>query len=246
MSSILIGLGHKARQGKDITASMISELYKNVHVAHWADSLYKEVKNEERKYPLIVRVSNQTDVWYQLLDNAEYGDYLQFKATEVPQINEIFKERGITSYWGMDEKDSPILQFWGTGFRRSLCGEEYWVDKTMETIKEIDNRYGNNIEQPAIILIPDTRFLNELSAITRNNGYYIDLVRLNEDGTRFIATDRDPNHASEMGLDGILSRYGIVAKTGDIDNIKEQVISIMTDILKEMGKRANIVLEMAA
>ena len=49
----LIGVGHRARQGKDTTANFISTHRKNVHVLHFADALYDEVRNLDRKYPLI-------------------------------------------------------------------------------------------------------------------------------------------------------------------------------------------------
>jgi len=53
-----------------------------------------------------------------------------------------------------------------------------------------------------IVVIPDTRFINEVDATRVNGGFYVKVVRTKEDGSQYIADDRDPNHPSEAELEG--------------------------------------------
>ena len=45
---VLLGLGSKARNGKDSTANLIKDFEPNVHILHWADKLYDCTKGRKR------------------------------------------------------------------------------------------------------------------------------------------------------------------------------------------------------
>jgi hypothetical protein len=53
----------------------------------------------------------------------------------------------------------------------------------------------------------------------------INVSRFNSDGSPFVATDRDPNHPSEIALDGYdnwdykLQNYNIARLKKDVDNV---------------------------
>lgn len=222
---LLIGLGHKARQGKDFIAAEVAKANPEVHVIHWADELYKEVSNTSRKFPLITTAkpkakSNLT--LYLLLDKIlPYGKpkYLVYNNFTLPEIHKIFLKRNISEYWGMNDKDGEMLQFWGTDFRRKT-DPDYWVKKTADTIGKLSTKPYN------VFLIADTRFKNEYDHVKDNHGLYVELIRLNSDGTRFIASDRDPNHYSETNLDNVLADLTITAYDGQFNILREYAQSI--------------------
>lgn len=197
---ILVGLGHKARQGKDATAEILNDLYEHTHIIHWADSLYNEVSDVPEGENLIE------------LENGVFrfrepdGSHNTYAAGKFPTLLALFEERGITSYSHMTEKDPQILQFWGTEFRRNFTDKNYWVNKTLEILSAYAES-NFNAEDLYIVPIADTRFRNEAGAVWKHGGIYVDIIRLQEDGMRLVADDRDPGHPSEVDLDGFIPDY---------------------------------------
>lgn len=203
---LVIGIGHKARNGKDSTAEFLKNKLEKTTVIHWADGVYEEVENSERKYPLIQKeIETESKIYYSLLDDFVSGSRKAFTHLEIPKLHKIFKDRNITMYLGADQKDPEMLQFWGTDFRRTFSNKDYWVNLTLKKIEKLKDNYS-------YILIPDTRFKNEVDAIKNINGVYIKVVRLNNDSSVFISTDRDPNHISEIDLDDYKSDVTLIAK----------------------------------
>ncbi len=94
----------------------------------------------------------------------------------------------------------------------------------------------NDCNKNLIILLPDTRFLNELDFIRKKCGKYILVKRFNEDRTQYIDKDRDPNHPSENEIEGIDGDYLVYAKSGEMDLLKQKSIEIIEDILKNDEK----------
>lgn len=212
----IIALGNKARNGKDSVATfataLLGEQGIDSVVIRWSDALYKEVKNAKREQPLIVKETTMNGTMFYLLDtNAD--QYKVYRVEELPQLAMIFQERKINEYWGMDEKDSPILQVWGTDFRRRFFGEDYWVIKALHEI--LDYRHNKKV-----IIIPDTRFINEYEAVKRLKGKYVNVVRLNEDGSRYIDPSRSSTHKSETELDETDPDFTIIAKSGEMESLK--------------------------
>jgi hypothetical protein len=225
---LLIGLGHKARQGKDETAKIIKQLsLKEVKIIHFADSLYSEVANKEREFPLIKKIRLGGIEVFQLLSDTIPGKikrpiYEGFMRLEVPFLDEYFKARNITEYWGMNDKDSEMLQFWGTNYRRTFHTENYWVIKAKQ---KIDNLKKTGFE--GIIILPDTRFKNEVGFVYGENGLYVDVICLLPDGSQYISPDRDPKHQSEVELDGQQCDYTVIAQKGDIPGLITSVKNFM-------------------
>jgi len=231
-SRIIIGLGNKARQGKDLTASLMQKkLGEEMTILHFARSLYDECINSDRKYPLIKSVKDGSGMItsYLVFDHKEdCADGYVFKYNiispiEAPYIHQMFIEQNIDQYMGMDEKDGRLLQWWGTQYRRSQS-DTYWIDKISEEISGLPQTIK-------YVLIPDTRFQNEYKFVKDNSGYFVRLERYNADGSRFIAGDRDPKHESETGLDNINPDYVIAAKTGEIELIELSI----EDLLNKIG-----------
>ena len=229
----LLFIGSKARQGKDETANIISKLKGNTYIFHFGDPLKIELTNTERKYPLVIKKDNTV----QILDNFAMGRYRHFNLNEVPYLKKILSERQIDKYWGQDGKDREMLQFWGTDYRRRKLTDNYWVNIVDQWIDEIISKKSN---KDTYICIPDTRFKNEarlalkykkhpLFEDTQNTSRYINVQRFNEDGTRYVAEDGDPNHASEIDLDDYEADYTIISKSG-IENLELEVVKFLTEM----------------
>lgn len=201
----LLGLGYKARNGKDSVANFLSNKLPDVKIIHWADGVYEECRNEDTSYPLIIQeVKTESKIWYSFLDDKDVGSRRVLSHKQVPYIHKIFSDRDITTYRKMDGKDPEILQFWGTNFRRKFCDMNYWVGRTFKKINEL-------LDSTKFIIIPDTRFINEVEAIHDHNGLYIKVMRTHADGSAYIANDRDPNHASEIELENYPADFTISA-----------------------------------
>jgi hypothetical protein len=210
---LLLGLGHRARQGKDLAAESIKHYYdaKNaaslMHVASWkgsvrvgvfkyATALYQEVNEalkdglwNTRKITRTIECPYNDDV---ISSTVDLPDWVQ------PEPNAVVSE--LAPYG----KHPKLLQFWGTEYRRLYSGQDYWIKKLFATIP-------GNLH---IALISDMRFLDEAAAIKERGGYTVNVQRLNADGTQYYAPDRPRDHRSETELDGYNYDYFIKSKEG--------------------------------
>jgi hypothetical protein len=217
----IVGLGHKARNGKDYSARYMKAYLEQrygirVETLHFADELYKELSNKERKFPLIKEVPEKQDciAVFDGLDRTS-GKAVYVILEKDERISALLSERGLP-YWGMDEKDSPMLQWWGTDYRRRLYDKDYWIECLEDQIKSLP-------EEVDLVFIPDVRFKNEYDYV-KNNGLYIEVIAVveTEDGRleRYIDPSRDPNHPSECDLDGVGADLVIAAKRGELEELK--------------------------
>jgi hypothetical protein len=101
----------------------------------------------------------------------------------------------------------PMLQWWGTEYRRQLFGKDYWIKKMAQALSHLQE------ENFKIVIITDVRFENELQylkylwkapiyRVERTNGAKVDL------------------HPSEIALDGetfdfVLYNNGTIAELAD-------------------------------
>lgn len=231
--TVVIGIGAKARQGKDYFSKYMKEIGLpdvEIHIIHFADALYEEARNEGNDFPLLTSDFMLASKY--IIINLNANDERAIPAKLLPRINEFLLKRDIYEFRGMVDKDSEFLQIWGTDIRRNLYDQDYWVKKTEQKILEIKKLPGKHL-----ILIPDTRFKNELLLITKHNGFYVEVIRLNEDGTRFLATDRDPNHPSEIDLDGTMPTWQVICKSGQLDLLKDRANIVLDFIRQESFER---------
>ncbi len=216
---ILIGLGHKARQGKDYIAEYLKANihFAEVEIVHFVDGLYEELSNNSE--PLIVFSQQNISLWngkkYDVLPTASLPSYfVEWLADHLTD----------NLYFRMYKKEPVLLQFWGTDYRRRLYGYDYWINRTAEKINSLSS---SNYQ---IILIPDTRFKNEYNFIRQNDGYYIEVVRLNENGEQYISRDRNPNHISEIDLDDMPADYTVIAVDKDLKSLCESSFTAVSRI----------------
>jgi hypothetical protein len=229
----VIGLGHRARHGKDIVADFIKTKRKNVIVYHFADPLKEEIMNKSRLLPLIYRQKSKfsNHYWYNVWSHDE--EYRSISEENLPFLHKIFEDRKIEEYWGMngnghdEHKDSLMLQFWGTNWRRQKYADDYWIRRVEDYY--IKNCFSKQFDGNVYFLLPDTRFRNEVEWIknmqnSENNveSYYVKIVRYNFDGTPYYDPNRDPNHQSEIDLENITPDYLMAAKSGEINYLEGQ------------------------
>lgn len=145
----------------------------------------------------------------------------------VPKINfedQEFKKQDMGSEWGMTYRD--LLQKLGTEAMRNGLHENVWVNALFAD-------YHFNIEEDEQMpnwLITDTRFPNELEAVKTHKGITIKVIR---DSGNTIGT----THASETALDSYTEWDYVVNNNGSIEDLKEQVFSILEkeSLLKYAG-----------
>jgi hypothetical protein len=192
----LIGLTGHLGAGKDTVASILVTDF-GFRRAAWTDSLKREVYEAFGK--LILKDLAIKDA---------------FKAHDMCAYFSL--ERGDTfSAWlefldahKYDAPDSefgwirPLLQFWGTEYRRHLCADDYWTQQLTLT--------------PGLV-ITDCRFPNEAQAIMKAGG---DIWRVERPGYR------GDNHPSETHVDS-MPRYMTVFNVGSVEELRGQVHDIM-------------------
>ena len=121
--------------------------------------------------------------------------------------------------YGMTEKDAPLLQRIGDG-RREQFGHNYWINRLADKV----------VNFKGVAVITDVRYTNEAQWVENIGGHCINVRRLNENGTPYVAPDRDPNFISEIQLDGYNYEYHIVAKTGQAALVGDLAITIAEHI----------------
>jgi hypothetical protein len=130
--------------------------------------------------------------------------------------------------YGMTVKDSPLLQRVGTEIYRAK-DPGVWLRALYWAVAE---------ERPRFALVPDVRFVNEVEFIRSLGGYSVKVMRFNEDGTPFVASDRDPNHPSECELEDYQGwDYIIRATSGDMASLEKQAIEVFQEIDERDGNQ---------
>ena len=71
--------------------------------------------------------------------------------------------------------------------------------------------------------------------------YYVKVVRYNADDTPYYDPDRDPNHPSEIDLEGVEPDYLIRAHSGEMDVLEKQTELLLDSIEKQVLVQDEIV-----
>lgn len=225
MAPIIIGLGYRARNGKDSVAKEIIEqrgypkdmppfkglssmgqmhldgrpVY-DIRRYAFGDALKQEVT------AAIERAGSIVELFYQMDDQLPDWVVIEPDADMADPLCPYGKYR-------------TLLQFWGTEYRRAQ-DPDYWVKKVREQI---------NAEQPQFAIVPDVRFLNEFEFVDYR-------VRV----SRIGFTDTLANsHGSEHELDAVpLDRWSYLLDIpeGDFLYLSQQSVSIFDHLTTCQGK----------
>lgn len=218
MDSIVIGLGHKTRRGKDEAARTIiaqrGDRY-DVRRYAFADALKREVNEAAEKaggmFGLITKLS------------MELGEQFTYVgADSVRRFVTYEPDADMTDPLCPLGKQRALLQWWGTEYRRAR-NPFYWITKLRETLQK---------EKPQFALITDMRFPNEFYFIKHFcKGYTVRCDRLGyQDG--LAAT-----HASETALDSMPDNewsYIIKVNDGDVEELRKDAVFVFDNIIELM------------
>jgi hypothetical protein len=181
------------------------------------------------KKPFIINISGKArhgkDTFAKYLMNCLYEKH--GKHIQIIKFGDEVKEKAEEVGWNgkKDENGRTLLQFIGDFFRKYI-DKDYWVKKAYKKINN-DNDY---------IIIPDTRYLNEIMFFKDRNYLSLTLCiqRYNKDGSLYNElTDEQQKHASETALDDYGFDYYIKAYSGDVDTLEKDAEKI--DKLLEGG-----------
>jgi hypothetical protein len=213
--TLVLGLGNKARHGKDSFALAVDAHFATQHAAAlrhglkhtpvviqhlaFADALYKEV-NEFLAIPKSFDYSYQ-ELFSMGVREIRGGEVCVDKIPDWVQPDPKPKVSARAPFG----KHAKLLQWWGTEFRRAQ-DQDYWVKQWKAAINPKAN----------IVMVTDMRFLNEAAAVKSVGGFTVQVNRKNGDGTPFVDPTRPADHVSETELDGYNYDYQLTVKTGDL------------------------------
>jgi len=225
---LILGLGNKARHGKDSFAQAIIRYYANLdatkakhgltagkptliqHLA-FADALYKEV-----------------NAWLATPEGRRWRDGIKAVVVDGAIITPdwVTPDNPLTDPRAPLGKYTKLLQWWGTEYRRQNYGQDYWVSQWKAAVNP----------KADIVFSTDMRFFNEAKAVQELGGFTVQVNRLNVDGTPFVDTSRDLNHPSETQLDGYNYDFKITIKTGDLVLLEDWAITLVHYLRALKGK----------
>lgn len=107
----------------------------------------------------------------------------------------------------------PILQWWGTDFRRRYFGDDYWVVKVYEKILEA-SKLG-----VLLVVITDTRFQSEFNALKKLNACMVRIARPSQ-----LTGD---THLSETDLDACKDFDELVINNGPLADLEKEAKLIL-------------------
>lgn len=191
-AALIIGVGHKARHGKNTFAAHVAEVYGSEYgivVSGFADALKKEVES---------------------LGVSELARKYNIELSKDPDMSDPLCQ-------GPYGKQSKVLQAHGQGMREA--NPWYWINKVKE--------YAESLPDKTILILADMRYKNEALWVKESGGVTVKVTR-----EGFVDPNRDPNHISEVDLDGYNFDYSISVGEGGVDELKHDAEQVFMCILE--------------
>lgn len=126
----------------------------------------------------------------------------------------------------MTNKDPALLQSLGTNVLRGV-DPDIFVKALSYQIRE---------DSVGIAIISDLRFVNEAAWVERF-GISVKISRINEDGSLYIASDRNAAHHSETALDEYCYNKEFSVRSGDIKGLEQVTDTLYEICMGELTKR---------
>lgn len=212
VSTLIVGLGHKARNGKDTAAQAIldarADVYDIKRVA-FGDALKKELNEAAVEYGGMFALYQHGISHGFLLPNGQFlklDKWVKFES-----------EADMTDPLCPLGKQRYLLQWWGSEYRRRHCDAFYWVRKMKEVVESINSQ---------VVIVPDVRFMNEYLWVKANGG---STIRVEREGFTSPASI----HPSEHELDRVIFDYDIRVKEGDTEELKRDAVTLFDTIMDE-------------
>lgn len=215
MDSIVIGLGYKARSGKDEAAKAIAEERGGQYEVRrygFSDALKREVNAAaEAAGGMEQLITQLREVGVELPNGAflKAPDWLVYdpNADTTDPLSPLGKQR-------------KLLQWWGTEYRREQ-DPFYWISRLQETIEQ---------DKPTVALIADMRFPNEVAWVNSSKGY---VVRVDRVGYQYPKS----SHTSEELLDWMGEEdfhYILQVEDGDLEELRNGAVFIFDHIIQSL------------
>jgi len=130
---------------------------------------------------------------------------------------EIMEACGVSLQFIEQNKDvfRPMLQWWGTDFRRGLYSNNYWIDRLNKKIV---------CSEADILVVTDVRFHNEAKNIKEMGGYLLGISRLTKGNIDY--------HPSETELETIHCDH-IIKNDGSLTELKNLTSQAVANILQK-------------
>lgn len=227
IDSIVVGFGYRARSGKDTAVAEIIKQrglvpawpfemkehsitdqegheHYDIRKYSFADALRKEVDDAMRRAggAFSLLVANRPTHFMQA-----DGNFI-----ELPEWVTLDENPEISEQYPLG-KQRPLLQFWGTEYRRSI-DPSYWVRQLAQRIE---------LEKPQIACITDMRYLNEF-AFCKEHGEVVKVERLGiTQGT----------HSSETELDSVSPEDWsiILENNATLEEFKEGAVTVFDELM---------------
>jgi hypothetical protein len=218
-NTVLVGFGYRARNGKDTAVSAIIEARSgqyDVRRYAFADVLKKEVNDAAVDAGGMLELFKQGGVRGPNARGLLHDDFVMFPSWVIYDADADMSDPLCPL-----GKQRTLLQWWGTDYRRNE-DPNYWVEKLQEVIEK---------DKPAIALISDMRFPNEVSWVKSSIDNCV--VRVDRLGYRSIT----PSHASETALDFMGDEdwhYILQVPDGDLEELKRDAVVVFDLIISSL------------
>ena len=111
-------------------------------------------------------------------------------------------------------KVRPMLQWWGTEWRRETFSDTYWVDQTAKRVDDVTD---------GIVVVTDCRFPNETAMLAERGGIIVKI-------TRNLPEDEHSRHVSERYVDELQFPNFKLDNNGTIADLKAQVALMLRQV----------------
>lgn len=209
---ILLGIGHKARQGKDEMGRYLDEKH-GFNVLHFADMLKKMAGNYD---------------WYESNKNVSAANILKLHKEDLEEDIKFKIPQDLLHQ--TKDPSYTFLQFLGTLMRRK--DHNYWVNECFKNIDPdrdtciCDMRYINEF------LAVKKR--NGYTIDIQRYGLVWDKISEHYSKQRIICPNRDSMHRSECEIDSIPHDFTII-NDGKIEAFHQQINCVL-EYIREMEK----------
>jgi hypothetical protein len=158
----------------------------------------------------LIGLVGQATVGKDAFYNALNGNYIKKRMAFADELKmEVARACGVTVGFVEANKHlfRPMLQWWGTDFKRRMFGDDYWISRLNSKLCEFD-------PMPEVIVITDVRFLNEANYVTSLGGKLVRIVR--------PSVTRSDTHPSETEQHRIMVKFEII-NDGSLEEFKDKV-----------------------
>ena len=157
-------------------------------------------KKDVRLFGICGKMKHGKDTFYSFITNCDPSVIRVAFADALKK--EVAAACGVTVDFINSNKDifRPMLQWWGTEFRRGLCGDDYWLRCLEDTI--------NGLPDGSTVFVTDVRFLNEANFIHTLGGHVVKVTRIGAPAPAGSTS----GHASEVELEQIQPDSHIAAE----------------------------------